>query len=84
MLTDSQYGPLPVRSGIDSMASRERRQALIAVDNGCSILNSPESAPIMSKLMSKCAWSGSTALNPGCHLSTIGLVASNMQEYTLI
>jgi hypothetical protein len=33
----------------------------MAIDYGCSILNPLESAPIMSKLMSKCAWSGLTA-----------------------
>ena len=38
-------------------------RSLIAIDNGCFILNSPESAPIMSKLMSKCAWSGSAAVS---------------------
>ncbi len=53
MFTDCQYGSFPVRSAIDSIVARGTWQALIAIGRDCSILNSLEFAPIMSKLMSK-------------------------------
>ena len=57
---------------------------MIRLDYGCSILNSLGSAPIMSKLMSKCGpVRFGRGLNPGATYRLV-FVASPMEEYAVI